>query len=235
MSWRTNFFVMGLRSVGRVIGLNKLIVLVLGSDKYEDKFQSMMLASIRPDDCVWDIGANIGLYTQKFSDLAGVDGNVYAFEPSPVNLIRLKEGVSKKENIVVLPVALGADEAIMNFQQGDDLIGATSKIVTELTESYSEDSVEVELVRGDELVSSGKAILPNVIKIDTEGYELDVLKGLEGILNNEALRTICIEVHFQLLKERDMGEAPSQIEQILEIAGFSYSWPDASHIIANRI
>ena len=195
----------------------------------------MMLGSIQPGDCVWDVGANVGFYTEKFSELVGAEGKIYAFEPSPINFTRLKEVVGSLANTVILPMALGADKATVAIQQGDDPIGATSKIVTGSTENPIGGEFEVELVRGDKLVSSGQASSPNVIKVDTEGFELDVLKGLGDILISVVLRTICIEVHFKLLQERGLSDAPSHIERILEAAGFSYSWPDASHIIANRI
>lgn len=235
MSWRTNTLVVRLRSIGRVTGLNKLIVSLLGSESYEDKFQKMMLSSIRSGDCVWDIGANLGLYTTKFSKLVGNKGNVYAFEPSPVNLELLKEAVGDRTNVVIVPVALGAKEMTVTFQQGEDPIGATSKIVSETSEASGRIGVKVEMVCGDELVSSNRAMPPDMIKIDTEGFELDVLKGLSVTINSLILRTLCIEVHFGLLQERGLNDAPSQIEQILESAGFEYSWPDASHIVANRV
>ena len=35
---------------------------------YEQSFRSAMLACIRPGDCVWDVGANVGFYSELFAD-----------------------------------------------------------------------------------------------------------------------------------------------------------------------
>jgi hypothetical protein len=77
--------------------------------------------------------------------------------------------------------------------------------------------------------------MPNVIKIETEGFELDVLLGLRQTLQEKSLRTLCIEMHFGLLQERGLSNAPSDIEKLLVSSGFSLVWPDASHVVATRI
>ena len=74
-----------------------------------------------------------------------------------------------------------------------------------------------------------------MIKIDTEGFEWDVLLGLRQTLQEKRLRMLCIEMHFGLLQERGLSNAPSDIEKLLVYSGFSLAWPDASHIVATRI
>lgn len=193
-----------------------------------------MLGSIQSGDCIWDIGANVGLYTKQFAERVGVQGRVFAFEPSPVNLEQLRRAVTDQSQVVVLPVALGDRSGVVGFQQGADALGATSKVVDIQTAS-EQSTLEVEMVRGDELVRSGRAQLPNVIKIDTEGFELDVLEGLADMIHDAGLRTLCIEVHFGLLEARGRPDAPVRIERLLDAAGFRCVWPDASHIVATRI
>lgn len=236
MSWRTNRAVLLLRNLGRAIGVNRILASLLGqgSGGYEDRFQVAMFGTIRPGDVVWDVGANVGLYSKKFSDAVGSSGKVFAYEPSPDNLQRLNEAVTSLGNITVLPVALGESEDIVVFEQGNDPLGATSRIVDEAVRE-SEGQVEIQLSSGDHLVSSGAVAIPNVIKVDTEGFELDVLRGIRQTLRHKSLRTICIEIHFGLLKERGLPNAPSDIEKLLVSSGFSLVWPDASHIVATRL
>ena len=50
---------------------------------YEESFRAAMFACIRPGDCVWDVGANIGLYSELFAAAVGPAGKVISFEPSP--------------------------------------------------------------------------------------------------------------------------------------------------------
>ena len=89
MSWRTTRVVLLLRNLGRYLGLNPILGMLLGRGGYEDRFQIAMLKAIRQGDVVWDVGANVGLYSKLFSNIAGFSGKVFAFEPSPVNLLRL--------------------------------------------------------------------------------------------------------------------------------------------------
>ncbi|MCX5724494.1 MAG: FkbM family methyltransferase [Nitrospirae bacterium] len=234
MSWRTSRTVLLMRNLGRALGVNRLVASCLGGERYEDRFQVAMLGAIRPGDLVWDVGANVGLYSRKFSEKAGPSGQVVAFEPSPDNLLRLQEAVASLGNVTVMPVALGDREAVVQFEQGLDSLGATSRIVAR-ADGASVGQIAVQLSSGDHLVSSGRVARPNVIKIDTEGFELDVLRGLQFTLRHASVRTLCIEIHFSLLKERGLPHAPSDIEQLLVSSGFSLLWPDASHLIASRI
>lgn len=237
MSWRTSQTVLVLRNIGRTLGLNRLVASFLGAGGYEDRFQATMLGAIRLGDVVWDVGANVGLYSRKFSDIAGSTGKVFAYEPSPANLQRLNLAVASLANVTVVPVALGAREEVVVFEQGKDPLGATSRIVGTMDKSAKESAgqVDIQLTSGDRLVSSGAVAIPNVIKIDTEGFELDVLLGLRQTLLEKRLRALCIEMHFGLLQERGLSNAPADIEKLLVSSGFSLAWPDASHIVATRI
>jgi hypothetical protein len=76
------------RSISRKVGLtptlNRIRMLWHQAD-YEDKFAAALLRSVRPNDCVWDIGANVGFYTEQLSQLARF---VVAFEPIAENSSR---------------------------------------------------------------------------------------------------------------------------------------------------
>ncbi len=229
MSWRTNKHIVALRTYGRKLGLNRLVARFFTSQDYEHKFQHEMLAAIREGDCVWDVGANVGLYTKAFSEIVGARGNVFAFEPSPLNFAKLSASVSSLQNVHRIPVALGSVKGALGFSQGDDALGATSRIV-----ESTRTAIKVDIATGDGLVEAGDADPPQVVKIDTEGYELDVIRGMRNLLASPTLRTFCIEIHFGLLAERGQANAPAEIEGLLHAAGFVISWPDPSHILANR-
>jgi FkbM family methyltransferase len=226
--------VIRLRNLGRALGVNRLLGVLLGRRGYEHQFQAAMLGAIRLGDIVWDVGANIGLYSKKFSAITGSTGKVFAYEPSPTNLQRLNAAMASLVNVTVLPIALGEHEGVVILEQGDDPVGATSRIVGK-ADTRSERQVEIQVSSGDGLVSSGAVASPNVIKIDTEGFELDVLLGLRKTLQEKGLTVLCIEMHFGLLQERGLSNAPSEIETLLRSSGFDLAWPDASHIVATRI
>lgn len=234
MTFRTNRLVIRLRDMGRVLGINRFLSNLRRGEKYEDRFETSLLENIRRGDCVWDIGANIGHYSAKFSKLVGDAGKVHAFEPSPQNLKVLEENTRELPNVELHPVALGATDRTGHFIQGEDDIGATSRLVDADPGSH-EKPVSVRILRGDSLVESVPEMTPNVIKLDVEGAELEVLWGMAGILRQPSLRLVGVEVHFRLLKERNQPNAPREIEQMLTSAGFHCHWPDASHVAAIRV
>jgi len=233
MSWRTNTIVIALRVLGRRSGVNRWLAARLGSVEYEDKFQKRMLAEIHAGDCVWDVGANVGLYSSVFSRAVGATGMVFAFEPSPTNFKKLIVAIGSLNNVTSIPVALGDLDGRMAFAEGSDATGATSRVLGE-TATADGSGVEVDVRRGDGLVRDKAADDPDVIKIDTEGFELDVIRGLGQTLRRPKLRALFIEIHFALLHDRGLSGAPAEIERELRGCGFRCTWTDASHIVATR-
>jgi FkbM family methyltransferase len=230
MSWRTQQWVVAARNAGRTLGLNKLIASYLLGEGYEAKYDNRFSITLRQGDCVWDIGANVGYYTRSFSDRVGVQGVVFAFEPSPANYLRLNAACATLKNVRPMQCGLGHENGKLSFEQGADELGATSRIV----ESSGANTEMVNIRSGLSLISEGDALPPNAIKIDVEGFELEVLLGFGNQLTSRELRSIGIEVHFGILKSRGMADAPSQIERLLHSHGFVVDWPDSSHILATR-
>ena len=220
---------MFLRNAGRKIGANKLIARLILGKGYETNYENKFINSINTGDFIWDIGANIGHYTKIFSGKVSDSGAVYAFEPSPTNFSKLKKNCELLDNIFLFNFGLGEEEDKVSFQQGEDSIGATSRIV-----ETNIDGIEVDIVVGIDLIKNKIAKAPNAIKIDVEGYEFEVIKGLGKYLSDPNLRLIGIEIHFELLKERGVESAPSLIEKTLVENGFNIDWTDPSHIIALR-
>jgi FkbM family methyltransferase len=231
MSWRTTRLTLALRNLGRRSGVNQWLAAKVGTVDYEDRFRTRMLEEIRPGDCVWDVGANVGHYSSMFSGIVGPAGKVFAFEPSPTNLVRLTATVGSLNNVVLVPVALGETAGQMAFAEGIDATGATSRVIPN-ARAFTGPTVEVR--RGDDLVRSAEAAAPNVIKIDTEGFELEVLRGIAETLRHPELRALGIEIHFAVLSDRGLAGAGAEIERMLEARGFRCEWPDPSHLVASR-
>jgi len=234
MSWMTNRLVIRLRSVGRILKINRLLDYFFTSRNYEDRFKSILLEACREGDCVWDIGANIGYYSNLFSEKVGPNGCVYAFEPSPTNREKFITHHIMADNVVLMAYALGDRQANVMLRQGADFIGATSSIVDSKTTKDGQ-VISVKMIRGDTLIFSEEVRSPNVIKIDVEGYELEVLRGFgQTLLINRELRLLGIEVHFGILTSRGIPKVPAVIESMLNETGFECCWCDASHLVARR-
>lgn len=232
MNWITSKPALFIRKIFRYLGLNSIIANIIYGKGYETNFDKQLQQNIKKGDIVWDIGANIGHYTSLFSKLTGQTGSVIAFEPSPTNFSVLVNAVSHLNNVLLKNFGLGNENSNVNFLQGVDDLGATSRILDK--DKNSNNSITVPIKVADTLIETNEVLIPNIIKIDVEGFEYEVIQGLNKTLLNHQVRVIGVEIHFRILEERKLGSAPKFIEIMLENAGFSINWTDSSHIIAKR-
>lgn len=146
-------------------------------NREQEKFYSTVIHS---DDLVFDVGANIGQRSEIFAKLAR---KVIAIEPQPNCVRHLKSRFMFKKNVVIEEAAVGeqAGEATM-WQSNSSGISSMSRRFIETMgkgvfsdESWNKE-IQVSIKTLDTLIT--KHGLPAFIKIDVEGYELTVLRGL---------------------------------------------------------
>lgn len=175
-------------------------------------------AFIKPGDTVYDIGANIGVYSliiDKFSRGLCV---IYAFEPSFSTFRQLNNNIIfNKCNGHIFPYQIGLSDktelAIFNYSSMDSgaAIHALGKPINHMGELF-EPALEQQILsyRLDDLVGLFGFKKPNHIKLDVDGIEYNILNGAKTILASNDLRSLLVEVEpsqdvtkkiVQLLKE----------------------------------
>ncbi len=198
--------------------------------KYESQFQEALLAEVKSGDVVRDVGANVGEYTKLFADAVGAGGSVVAIEPTPGSAQRCRDLIARHgyQNLVVVEVAL-SDAPGEAFLHIDGLTATTNRLCTDPT-----DGICVAVTTGDALLEQ-LGQLPTVIKVDVEGFEVEVLRGMRRvILAAPALRSVFVEVHFGLLESKGVKDGGRQIVDLLTGAGFTTHWLDFSHVMGRR-
>jgi FkbM family methyltransferase len=223
-----NHFFIKFRSFLRQTGLTKISRWFISNTEYEKDYEKALLTQIKETDVIFDIGANRGLFTKKFLELTP-KGKVFAFEPVPASqqiLFRLK---TLYNNLVIYPVAVGSTKCIMPMRIGKDNLNATSSLQI----NKGEDDLMVDVETLDDIIEETQSV-PNVLKIDVEGFELEVLKGMTTNIKNKLVRVIGIEVHFSLLEKMGKEKGPKEIFDILITNGFNIKWIDHSHLVASR-
>jgi FkbM family methyltransferase len=164
--------------------------------KLLEKFRSL----VANGDCVLDLGGHIGYTALFFSSLVGSSGHVYVFEPSPENLRYLRRNVDlcARTNMTVVESA-ASDKSGWCALFSDSETGQNSTIVTEFrSEHLAPDSptFSVRTTTVDEFVGENK-IRPGFIKIDTEGAEAQILKGMKTTLRDSKPRML-IEISLNV-------------------------------------
>jgi len=179
-----------------------------GLHEFED--MAFTLHVLRPNDVFVDVGANIGSYTILSSAVAGAFS--IALEPIPSTFTHLKNNVSinNVESLVTLcNCGAGAMKTSLRFTKNHDTVNHV------LTESTSEnDTVEVPIVTLNEICRHRNPLL---IKMDVEGFEMEVLKGAKEILSNSQLKAIIIELNGSC---RRYGVSEEEIHALLREVGF---------------
>lgn len=164
--------------------------LFYGNEYVETSDLEVLTMLVRSGDIIFDIGANTGLYS-IVSHIASKEISIYAFEPNPINLKRLAKNIELNSisNISTLPFAVGnSNEEISFTVREDNSLSDTSSAIESFSKStYRGElkwkNIKVAQVRIDDFVESHKITKIDMMKIDVEGYEIEVLKGaMQSIL-----------------------------------------------------
>jgi FkbM family methyltransferase len=173
--------------------------------------QEWLAGNLYPGDVVYDVGANVGFFTVLVARLVGKDGHVYAFEPVPDNIAAVQHnlGLNKMTQVTVLQQAVsdevGEGKLLLAHYSGGatlDKVGAPPDLKGELL---------VPLTTLDALTEQPDYLQPNLVKIDVEGAEINVLRGMTWLLKN---------AKPTLLYEIDDGELAAYEKKVDECAAF---------------
>lgn len=136
---------------------------------------------ISPDDWVIDVGANVGHYTARFSDLVGPRGHVLAVEPvvRTFELLTSNALHFKYRNVTLLNLAASSAGGIGHISVPEDEDGSRNYYQAQLTESDGQAVLKFKL---DDLAIDHTVAL---IKVDAEGHDHEVLQGTAGTIDRD--------------------------------------------------
>lgn len=187
--------------------------------RYHDlPIQLALQRVLRAGDCFVDIGANIGMLAILAHRLVGDSGRVIACEPNPRLRARLEAVVAENRlgHFELVAKALGerAGEAELQEFGGHSGWGSLAGLGPSGLPATA--TWRVPVVRGDEILADVDPNMPLVLKIDVEGFEVPVLRGLDRILARQPIVFVeIVEEH-----QRRAGHSAAELRALLEARGY---------------
>lgn len=162
---------------------------------------------------IFDAGANIGTWTLLVKSFFN-DAAIHAFEPLQDHIDKFKNTTHKLTKITIHPFCLGSENTtslfnISSFSDSSSILNATPLEAQQFGyRKINEETVSVKRI--DTLIEQNILPVPDIIKLDVQGFELEIIKGMGQYLNQVSY--LIVEVSF---REYYYGQA-----LFLEIANY---------------
>jgi len=179
-----------------------------GLHEFED--MAFLLHFLTPQDAFFDVGANAGSYTLLASGIS--NAKTIAIEASSTTAALTAKNIELNQlqnKVILIHAAAGATAGKLNFSKNED---TTNHVVPDNEKTEAE---TINLITVDSLSVENN---PSLIKIDVEGFETEVLKGMNVTLKQPTLKAIIIELNGSGSR---YGFNEEDIHQALVSAGFA--------------
>ncbi|TWI99243.1 FkbM family methyltransferase [Mucilaginibacter frigoritolerans] len=186
---------------------------ILSSGTYEDEINKLIRVSLKNGENALDIGGNIGLQSIRMSQCVGSTGKVFAFEP--LNHLQQKFTrnmlLNKAANVKLFPFALADEEGEADFTIDTNSWNQGTFSLTGQNQGTEKQHVFIKVADNIQEVQDLTSLA--LIKIDVEGFEFQVLKGLKQTLQKHRPRIIFeYDYHYWLKTGLSIEECCSFLE-----------------------
>jgi FkbM family methyltransferase len=187
-------------------------------EDFEKEIFEFAKTIVKPQDTILDIGAHQGSYSTFFGWLAN-QGQVYAFEPHPVNYKYLLMNTLGYTNVRSINKAVGDSNGKKTLMTWDaDIEGTTGR------HSFSEMGgtipMEVDVVTIDTFVKENNMRV-DLIKMDVEMWEWEVIQGAKDTISSQRPKMI-IEIHGSDWFNRKINPMLPRIEKYFDSLNMPY-------------
>jgi FkbM family methyltransferase len=188
---------------------------------YEKETCMLFNKLIKKGNVCFDIGANEGYFSLLMSKLVGENGRIYAFEPQTRLLPILFKNINQNAsfNCTICNFGVGESKSMKEISLFPSNNNAASSIVRPYKLNANKEEIYVFDI--DYFVQKSNISKVDFVKIDVEGYEFEVVRGMKKTLSEKKIGTILLDYHTTILKER--GISSWEIHSELIKNGYKFS------------
>jgi FkbM family methyltransferase len=195
---------------------------ILMNGCFEPKTLDLIISMLGEGDCFVDVGANVGQFSLAAAHCVGASGRVVAIEPSPsicAKLLVNRRLNGFEDKIEIFAAALADNDCCVRFEvPPPDNCGRSRELETKnkgLVETFFVPALQ--LTKAMQLVDVAKV---KIVKIDVEGAELRVLRGLLA----NGTRSFPDNIIFEFVPwQFNYGSSPGELLQFLDKSGYKIS------------
>jgi FkbM family methyltransferase len=183
---------------------------------------------------IFDVGANIGQSIKSYSKIFN-ESVIYSFEPNPVafNYMKHKHGKNKKNKMYNMALGEASGIGVLNVPI-DSEMATINKNENVATQNNHSESINVTITTGFDFMLDQNIQTIDLLKIDVEGYEIQVLKGFGQHILSNRIKLIYIEAGYD--PEDQQHTYYNIISEYLVKFGFypsgfydNFRWGDKKH------
>ncbi|MDP4261996.1 MAG: FkbM family methyltransferase [Bacteroidota bacterium] len=220
LRWRTRLF-WGAKATIALPASTDLFLLGCKTHPSEIRLTRFILKNLKEGNFFADIGSHIGFYSLLASFCVGKKGKVMSVEASPASFLLLKSNISKCPNIEAFNIALSDQDEVVEFVE---FPGSYTEYSTTEPEQFEgepwftttpHNKILITAKPGDKLLER-YAEMVTIIKIDVEGAEIRVIRGLKYYLDKMSPVVV-----MEFLSAKRNNASHREADNLLRSLGYS--------------
>jgi FkbM family methyltransferase len=209
-------------------------------DGNPETYESLLIEkTIEPGMTVLDVGANHGLFSLEAASMLAGDGIVHAFEPTPSTRSLLEKNLAANDlaMVKVFPFAVGESPGTARLRVHHEWTGLNTLAGEDITWNHrtlhADEVIEVPVISLDDHAQAEGLDQIHFLKIDVEGFELGVIRGARGLLQNKRVKQIMLEIGDSTC--RQAGVDPTDLVAELDSVGYDLFAMTPDGMVADRV
>lgn len=192
---------------------------------FEPESLDFIRDTFQPGQTFLDIGANVGYFSLFCSKLGGQNSRIIAFEPGEFafGLLQKNKEINGFDQLETIKAGFGEKDEVVSFNSGMpgmEVYNSLGDIVHPSADASQFSRIPVQLFNGSRWLKNNNIEHIDLMKLDVEGGEYPVLKGMVEMFQSQKISRLLVEITTEM--SHAFGYQPSELILLLRNCG--YDW-----------